>query len=254
MVTISVPRREVQPQEALEFSNWHERCIEYLFSKSGYEVKREPQIMGKTPDMLVTPQDSQPFVVECIARLQDPDHALELTETGLHVCSGNIKELHQNIYSRLEQKATKYRNIAETMPYVIAFYDASCMNGIDTAVDLVLSPFAPTIEFSKNGAIKDKHYNSLWYTSEIPVALFELYPHLSGFIYSCWPGQHYYLPNPFTTNLLSNNIVQFAEIPSLPTDFNQSYWTPSRNIVMDDFESPPITWQSQIRLLHETMA
>ena len=64
-----------------------------------------------------------------------------MTEHTLHFCDGNIKELHQNVYSRLDYKATKYRDIAEQtpMPYVIALYDASCLNSVDTAVDLVLS-------------------------------------------------------------------------------------------------------------------
>ena len=144
------------PQEAKEFSDWHERCVEHLLHQSGHHVKREPLMMGKTPDLLATPPGGQPFIVECMARLQDPEHAREMAQQGWHDCDGNIRELHRNVYSRLDEKATRYRAIAQEMPYVIALHDATCNNGISTAVDLVLSPYAPAIERDEAGRVKGK--------------------------------------------------------------------------------------------------
>ena len=242
-----------QPHEALEFSNWHERCVEHLLHKSGLEVQREPLICGKTPDLLVTPPQGNPFIVECIARLQDPSHAIELTEHGWHYCGGNIRDLHQNIYSRLDHKATKYRDIAEQMPYIISLYDASCMNGINTAIDLVLSPYAPVVTRSADGRIIGKNYHTLWSTPSIPAALFELYPHLSGFIYSRWPREHYYLPNPYATTPIPSDLFSFAQVPELPAHYVQADWRPRRATVVDDYESPPEVWRPQMERLSQAL-
>ena len=160
-MTTTLQRHTTHPHEAREFSDWHERCIEHLLIESGSEVQREPLIRGKTPDLLVTPPQGKPIVIECIARLQDPSHAIELTEQGWHFCGGSIKELHQNVYSRLDEKATKYREIAEDLPYIIALYDATCANSLDVAIDMMMSPYAPTVSRAPNGIITGKQYNTL---------------------------------------------------------------------------------------------
>ncbi len=250
MLTTDYQKRAC-PHEVNEFSDWHERCIEHLMRQSGFQVIREPLIQGKTPDLLVIPEQNQPFIIECLARLQDPSHAMELTHNGWHFCDGNIRELHQNIYSRLEQKATKYRDITEHTPYVIALYDATCTNSLDNAIDMMLAPYAPTRTLSAEGKIIGKHYNTLWSTPEIPVALFELYPHLSGFIYSRWPKTHYYLPNPYATKPLNPDLFQFAQIPQLPHAYGQKQWQPRPAIIEDNYTSPPETWIPQMQKLSE---
>ena len=245
MVTTLLKLTEPLPQEAKEFSDWHERCVEHLLQQSGHRVKREPLMMGKTPDLLATPPGGQPFIVECMARLQDPEHAREMALKGWHNCDGNIRELHRNVYSRLDEKATRYRSIAQEMPYVIALYDATCNNGINTAVDLVLSPYAPAIERDADGRFKGKHYNGLWRTPSIPVALFELYPHLSGLIYSREGRQHCYLPNPYAERPLSHDAFPFAQVPALPEHYQQVEWSPQPATVFDAFEPPPALSQTK---------
>ena len=252
-MTVFTPRRPAQPQQALEFSQWHERCIEHLLIRSGLDVEREPLMMGKTPDLLATTPAGEQIVIECIARLQDPRHAVELTATGVHCCDGNIRELHLNIYSRLTHKAAKYRSIAADHPYVVSMYDASCLNGPTAAMDLVLSPYAPTITRSPDGKITGKLYNTLWPMPEIPAALFELYPHVSGFLYSRWPREHYYLPNPFATRPIAPDPFQFAQVPALPDHYQQPDWQPRPATIADDFQSPPDAWMPQMNLLADVL-
>ena len=249
MLTTLLKPTSPLPQEAKEFSDWHERCIEHLLQHSGHDVKREPLMMGKTPDLLAETPAGKPFVIECIARIKDPEHARETAQQGCHDCNGNIHELHRNVYSRLDGKATKYRAIAQEMPYIIALYDATCRNGVDTAVDLVLSPYAPALERDEKGRVKGKHYNSLWHTPSIPVALFNLYRHLSGLIYSSEGNQHHYLPNPWARNPLSAEHFPFAEVPVLPDEYQHVAWSPRPAVATATFEPPPDVWKTQIQLV-----
>ena len=171
MITVE-PRHAARPHEALEFSQWHERCIEHLLTQSGLDVQREPEILGKTPDLLATTPDGQQVIIECIARLQDPVHAMELTETGWHCCDGKIT---------------------------------------------------------------GKLYNTMWTTPDVPAALFELYPHLSGLIYSRWPREHYYLPNPYAINPLQPDPFRFAQVRPLPARYRQPSWRPRPATMADDY-------------------
>ena len=248
------PTISPRSHEAREFSDWHERAIEHLIVHSGNTVKREPLILGKTPDLLVQPQNGSPFIVECIACLQDQTHAADLSGRGRHTCDGNIRELHQNIYSRLDHKATKYRHIAETMPYIIALYDATCMNSLDCAFDMALSPYAPTYSRHPDGQIAGKRCNGLWSTPAIPAALFELYPHLSGLIYSRWPREHYYLPNPHATQPVPAEALSFAQVPPAPPEYRASYWRPQAATTRDDSVPPPEKWLEQMELLSVALA
>ena len=253
MITVE-PRHAARPHEALEFSQWHERCIEHLLTQSGLNVQREPEILGKTPDLLATTPSGQQVIIECIARLQDPAHAMQLTETGWHCCDGNIRELHQNIYSRLQHKAEKYREISANAPFVVAMFDASCLNSPDVPLDLALSPYAPTVTRSSDGKITGKLYNTMWTTPDVPAALFELYPHLSGLIYSRWPREHYYLPNPYATNPLQPNPFRFAQVPPLPARYRQPSWQPRPATMPDDYADPPDTWQPQMKRLSKILS
>ena len=92
-MTTAPPIIPSRPHEAREFSDWHERAIEHLIVHSGNTVEREPLILGKTPDLLVKPQNGSPFIVECIACLQDQTHAADLAGRGRHTCDGNIRDL-----------------------------------------------------------------------------------------------------------------------------------------------------------------
>ena len=255
-MTTTLYQPNTQPHEAKEFSDWHESCIAHLMDKSSLSVQREPNINGKTPDLLITPHQGKPYIIECIARLQDQSHAFELTEQdSWHFCGGNIQELHQNIFSRLDCKATKYREIAENnMPYIIALYDASCANSLERAMDMILSPYAPTITRSFEGKVTGKHYNTLWSSQTIPATLFELYPHLSGFIYSRWNKEHYYLPNPYASMPISPDRFNFAEIPKLPRHYQQPDWHPRPATVLDDYISPPEKWMSQMQRLSQMLS
>ena len=247
MTTTAPPRVRRKPGKSREFSFWHEQGIEHLLTSSGLDVRREPKMDGKTPDLLVTGPDGMPFVIECIARLPDPAHAQEMQLTGMHVCEGGIHSLHANVYSRLDQKACKYRAIAAKMPYVIALYDGSCLNSLQTAVDMTMSPYRPTILRGDDGAIRKRSYDEMWPGQEIPGALFELYPHLSGLIYSRWPREHHYLPNPNANRPVHPSQVPFASVPALPDQYRPEAWLPSAATVADDTPEPPEPWLRQLR-------
>lgn len=74
-------------------------------------VQREPNINGKTPDLLVTQLDGPDVIIECLVKLKDPEHEKESIDQGHHVCGGDIRELHSAIYSRVEEKTAKYRKL-----------------------------------------------------------------------------------------------------------------------------------------------
>lgn len=250
----TIERRErLKPHEAKEFSTWHEECMEYLMQQTGASVTREPNIGGKTPDLLVTPAEGEPFVIECIARLQDEHHAHHVMSGEPHYCEGNVRELHRNIYSRVDHKATKYRGLAEKQPYVIALFDGSCMNGLEVAVDLMLAPYAPVTERTETGKKAGKHYNTLWCTPHIPAALFELYPHVSGFIYSRWPKEHHYLPNPHADRPVPARHFPFASVPDLSKGYQEIGGNVSEASEPDDFRPPPTIWLPQIDRMAELM-
>ena len=248
-MTTTIERTETRDtcREALEFSRWHEECVTHLLVESGLQVVREPEIMGKTPDILARGPDAKPFVIECIARLPDPAHLDEMERYGHHVCNGNIDELHANVYSRLDHKATKYREIARHLPYVIALYDGTCLNSVRAGIDLAMSPYQPTVERSDNGSVKGKHYNTLWRDQEIPAALFSLYPHLSGLIYSRWPREHYYIPNIEANRPVSPRLLPFASVPALPPEYRRDGWEPKPATVPDRYAGPPSRWERELR-------
>ena len=224
------------PQEAREFSDWHESTVQHPLRNSGLDAQREPHIMRKTPDLLIHTPDGEPFVVECIARLPNPQ------QRDGQQCCDDIVNLHQNLYSRLQHKATKYRSIAERLPYVIALYDGACTAGVDTALDLALSPYAPTVSRADDGRPQGRRYDRLWRTPHIPVALFELYQHVSGMIYSTWPAEHHYLPNPHARRPVAPEMFPFAQVPPLPARYRHHQWPQRPATVLDDAPPPPGSW------------
>ena len=249
--TLERPRVNAGPRQARDFSRWHEKCMEHLLMQSGLTVTYEPLMLGKTPDLLVRPPGNAPFVIECIARLPDPDHADEMERTGCHVCNGNIEDLHTNVYSRLDEKVTKYRDIASKMPYLIALYDGTCLtclNPLQTALDMTMSPYQPTLERRQDGSVRGRRYNTPWPSGQqIPGALFELYPHLSGLIYSRWPREHHYLPNPNADRQVDPALLPFASVPALPAQYQPQMWRPRPATAADTFHRPPAEWERQLR-------
>ena len=244
--TLERPAIQTGPRQSREFSRWHERCMEHLLLESGLTVQHEPSISGKTPDLLVKPLRGIPFVIECIARLPDPAHADEMERTGRHVCNGNIGALHANVYSRLDEKATKYKDIAAELPYIISLYDGSCTNGLQTAIDMTMSPYQPTLERAGDGSVTGRQYNTLWPSGQqIPAALFDLYPHLSGLIYSRWPREHHYIPNPNALLPVDPALLPFASVPALPAH-HQAY-QPRPATMADVTTAPPPEWERQLK-------
>ena len=177
--------------ESSEISEWHEQCMEWLLRRSGLTVVREPHIKGKTPDLLVTQPSGQDVIIECLAKLEDPTHAEE-KRRGPHTCGGDIKDLHGLLYSRVKEKAAKYKHLDG--PYVIAVYDDSCMNFINTAMNIAFSAYAPYVELNSMGEFVNNGYSDQWSTPERSASLFRLYPNLSGLKYSHWKRKHYFIP------------------------------------------------------------
>ena len=211
-------------------AQWHERCVAHMLRSTGNRVDREPRLLGKTPDLLVTRPDGQRFIVECVARV--PPRGVRSDD--------DIRRMHRNVYSRVDHKATKYRAIADEMPYVIALYDGGSGPSPQVAMDLALSEYAPKIERAPDGRVKGRLYNLLWSMPEIPTALFDLYGHLSGLLYSTGPRDHHYLPNTRANRPLGTDAMPFAAVPEARgQQGRRARWTSRPPLIRPDFEGPP---------------
>jgi hypothetical protein len=247
------PNESERPSKSHDVSEWYERCIEWLLRASGMTVQREPHMNGKTPDLLVTELDGPDVVIECLVKLQDPEHAREYREQGHHACGGDIRELHSTLYSRVEEKITKYRGLVEGRSYVVALYNDDCMHWPDTAFDLAFSAHVPYIMISADREVVDRGYDDAWSTAERSASLFQLYPHLSGLIYSRWRKEHYFLPNPSAVAPVSVDLFPFAFAPKMPIVIGEPEWEERAPFVADNYVSPPNTRRGQAELLMQAI-
>ena len=206
-------RQEEQATETQDVSEWYERCIERLLRQSGLDVQREPCINGKTPDLIVSQPNGPSVIIECFVKLKDLECQRELLEGKVHVCGGDVRELHSTLYSRVENKATKYRNLLDGRPYVIAIYNKGCDDFTDTLLRLAFSAHVPRLSLDPDGNVRGTGHVDVWSTSEKSASLFNLHPHLSGLIYSRRGSEHYFLPNPFTDMPVSPNLFPFPDVP-----------------------------------------
>ena len=246
-------KQREQTTETHDVSEWYERCIEHLLRQSGLAVQREPRINGMTPDMLINQQDGPDVVIECLVKLKDPAHNTELMERGVHSCGGDVRESHSAIYSRVEEKAAKYRKVADGMPYVIALYNDECMNFLDTAFALAFSAHVPYIRISPDGKVVGRGYSDLWSTPERSAGLFKLYPNLSGLIYSQWERKHYFLPNPFANMPVSADLFPFACVPDAPIVDGEPAWEKRAPLFDDDYALPPNSCWGQVERLAQAI-
>ena len=235
--------------ETDEVSGWYERCVEWLIWQSGLSVRREPRIGGQTPDLLVTQPNGTEIIIECLVKMKEPEHAKEFMERNFHMCGGDVRELHQNIYSRLVEKAAKYKGIAAG-PYIVALYDDECMPYVGKAYDLIFSAHVPYLSFDSVGNVVDRGWRDMWSTLEKPEGIFRRYPHVSGLLYSRWPREHYYLPNPLADIPVSADLFPFACVPEAPLLPNgQPIWEQRDRLVRDTYDFPPNTLWRQVELL-----
>ena len=222
--------------EARPFSQWHERSMEDLLFRSGLAVQREPLIDGKTPDILVTDHRGDHLIIECMARMQDPDHATELALTGCHHCDDALPDIHRNLRSRLDQRrpstATSRPDALRHRPLRRHLHLRAGISPRSRPL-----PYAPTHQKMGDGKITGKIYNTLWPQS-IPVALFERYTHLTGLIYSTWPHTHHYLPNPYADHPIADDLFPFASVPELPFRYRHAGW-PGRPATIEDHSPDP---------------
>lgn len=246
-------RHEERMDEARSTSKWHEQCIECLLSQSGLEVVPEPSINGKTPDLMIVQYGQPDVIIECMVRMKDSAHEKELLEHGLHVCGGDLSKLYCNLYSRVEEKTTKYRQIVEDRPYVVAVYDESCLNFLDTAYALAFSAHVPYVTFNTNGNIIDRGYEDAWEPEDQSIGLFQRYPHLSGIIYSHWEKKHYFLPNPFAVVPVSDELFPFASVPKAPIIDGEPAWVERKSLMIDNYTSPPYICRHQVEQLEHML-
>ena len=186
-----------QPQHSGILAEWHESLIEYLCQRSGLQTTREPIIDGKTPDILVEPPKGQSkIIIECIYRQRNPCCPNGTwTVQPRHYHTTSLEADYQAIYSRLEEKATKYDSILLNTAYIIALYDDECVIAHhDRAFDLAFSHIEPHLHIHSDRTVT-RHQNDLW-SSEQQEGIFHKYPQVSGMLYSYWPRQHFLLPNP----------------------------------------------------------
>ena len=242
-------RRREHPDEAQDLGEWYEQCVESLLRKAGFAVQREPNIAGKTPDLHVTRQDGPDVIIECFTKLSDPERTKELIEQGHSSRLWHVSDMHGTLYSRLEQKITKYRELTNSQGYVIAIYDSSHNGHPDTAEALAFSAHTAYITLSADREIIDRGYRDQWSTDERTASLFKLYPHLSGLVYSCWRKEHYYLPNPFADVPVSAEQFPFACVPEAPIINGAIVWEERAALVTDDYVLPPNTWWGQVERL-----
>ena len=241
--------KRAQPSEAHDLADWYEQCVESLLRKAGFAVQREPNIAGKTPDLLVTRKDDPDVIIECFTKLSDPERTKELVEQGHSSRLWHVDEMHGTLYSRLEQKITKYRELSNQQGYVIALYDSTLNAHPDTAEALAFSARAAYITLSADRQVIDRGYRDLWSTTGKSASLFKLHPHLSGLIYSCWRKEHYYLPNPFADVHISAGLFPFACVPEAPIIDGTPAWQERAPLVADDYVLPPNTWWGQVERL-----
>ena len=235
-------------------SEWYEQCIEWLLRRRGMEVQREPAINGKTPDLMVRQTHMPDVIIECLVKLKDPEHEKELAERGNHTCGGDIRELHSAIYSRVEEKATKYRNLVNGngYGYVIAVYDDECGSSLDRAMALAFSAHVPYLRLD-SGKVVGRGYKDLWSTPEKTASLFKLHPHLSGLLYSRWERKHCFLPNPFANVSVPTCLFPFAVIPDSPLLNGTLAWKARAAIVTDEYRLPPNTLWGQVERLVQAL-
>ena len=249
-MTTTNPHRSENEIDAV--STWYEQCVEWLLRQSGLEVEREPCFRGKKPDLLVTLPDGTKVIIECMVKLKDPEHQKEFIEQGFHSCGGDIRELHSAVYSRLQEKATKYRKIAAQKPYIIALYDDECGPYLNKAFDLVFSAHSQRISIDRGGEVVDIGWTDMWSTETQKEGIFYRYPHVSGLLYSRWPREHYYLSNPFASIPDPPDLFPFACMPEAPLlSDGQPAWEQRDRLVHDTYDLPPNTWWRQIESLIE---
>ncbi len=239
--------------EIAEMSTWYEQCIEWLLKQSTLDARREPRIEGKNPDLLVGQTNGPDIVVECLVKLKDPEHQTELDENSFHSCGGDISQLHSAVYSRLQQKATKYRSLSANRPYVIALYDNECMAGIHKAFHLAFSAHVPYISFDDAGNIVESGYHDMWSTPDREEGIFRLFPHVSGLLYSRWEREHHYIPNPFANIPVSPDTFPFANVPEAPPKGGKPAWQQRGPLLKDTYLLPPNTWWRQAEQLAVTI-
>ena len=240
--------------ESNEVSKWYEQYVGWLLGQSGAAVEREPRINGQTPDLLATQQGGTTFIVECFVKLMYPAHQKEMNEHRFHSCGGDIRELHGAIHSRVEQKAAKYRNLGSVMPYVVAIYDMSCMNHVDTAMSLAFSAWVPYLRLNSEGTAVGSGYADQWSTPERSEGIFYRYPNVSGLLYSRWEKEHNFLPNPFADIPIATELFPFARIPEAPMIDGKPAWTNRDRLLDDNYPLPPNTCWGQVRYLAQTIA
>ena len=232
---------QIPEDEAQVVSKWHEGYIKYLLEHSGMEVQQEPLIKGMTPDLIARHPDRPDIIVECLVKLMNPDHRRELAEKGSHLCGGDIKELHAAVYSRMEDKAAKYQELIQDRPYIIALYDCECMSYPIKATHLGFSAHVQRLHFSKDGQLIGTDHADQWSTPEQHAGLFIRYPHLSGILYSRWPEEHYFLPNPFASTSPPTNLFPFAHTPTDPIPLEEDQWQKPATQV-EHYPFQPNTW------------
>ena len=237
-----------------ELSEWHEKCIEHLLRRSGIKVEREPIIDGKNPDLLVQQPEGPNIVIECLLKEKNSECQAELDENQVHICGGDIAELHSNLYSRVEKKASKYHEVTEGIPYLIALYNDECMNDISTAKHLAFSAWMPYVTFDDNQNVIETGWKDAWSTAEQTASLFKLHPNVSGMIYSRWERKHYLIPNPFANEPISSDLFPFAQIPRAIQVAGKPAWKERAALINDDYISPPHTYWRQIERLIETIS
>ena len=236
--------------EIVEMSAWYEQCIEWLLQQSSLDVRSEPRINGKKPDLLVAQPNGPDIVIECLVKMKDAEHqSSDLVERKSHSCGGDIRELHSAAYSRLQEKATKYRSLSAERPYVIALYDDECMAGIHKAFHLAFSAHAPYISYNDAGNVVESGYRDMWSTPDIEEGIFRRFHHVSGLLYSRWERDHNYLPNPFANIPISPDIFPFANVPAAPPKDGKSAWRQREPLFKDTYLLPPNTWYRQAELL-----
>ena len=162
---------------------FRELLLGAYFSAHGFSVENEPKIMGKTPDWSIVNSASTTAIVEMVYHHIDrgtEDNIISQKKAGKTVISywpnGNDPD-HQRLYSHIEQKAGKYKEIVTRLqvPYVVAVF-----------VDFL-------------AVIDDQEVKDYLMNGDAP--LFTSYPDLSGVLHfeESNRGSYYFrfIENPF---------------------------------------------------------
>ena len=181
----------------LNYGLRYENTLTRLVSQSAF-INREPNIGGKTPDILATNLLGHKTVIECTTlergiSCRHADHIFGSTDPN---------ELNCRLYHSIEQKLKKYSaDWTGNLSLVIAIENRDCSMYDSSMIDVAFGAWR----------YRAGKWCNLWEGTEDAHGLFGKYEHCSGILHSTW-SDHLFVPNPRAKNKADPDLFTFASI------------------------------------------